>query len=72
MYRRRLELGFKDTDGKNFKLTLDEPREDLEDEEVKNAMDLIVSKDVFRNKNRALSQVDHAQIVITEIEKIHL
>ena len=72
MYKTRLEMGFKDIAGKNFKVSIENPRENLENEDVKKTMDLLLEKDVFRNKNRSLESIENARIVKTEIEEFFL
>lgn len=72
MLKLRLEMGFKDEEGKNYKLSIDQPREDIEAGDVKNTMDLILDKDVFRNQNNILVALDKARIIRTEVTDIPL
>lgn len=44
---RKLVMTFKTTDDKKVSLTVDNPREDLTEEEVKTAMELIKEKNIF-------------------------
>lgn len=72
MYTTRLELIFEDTDGKKMTVGLDNPREDLESEEVKKVMDDILKANIFRNKNRELRSIVSARIVTREVEDLHV
>lgn len=72
MNKTRLEMAFKDTDGKNFRIFLDNPRGDLEDTEVKEAMDVVIESDIFRNKNKSLETIESARVVRIEIEEFSL
>ena len=47
MGKSKLEMEFKDADGKKFSLSLDEPREDITDLEVKAVMDDVIAKIYF-------------------------
>ncbi len=72
MIRTKLQMDFKDQLGKNFRLSVDEPREDLSNEEVKEFMEFIIEKDAFDSKGFSLSTIAKAQKVTTEVEEIEL
>ena len=44
---KRLVMTFKTTDDKSVSLTIDNPREDITEDEIKTAMELVVSKNIF-------------------------
>ena len=44
---KRLLMTFKTSDDKKVSLSIDDPREDITEGEIKSAMDLIVSKNIF-------------------------
>ena len=44
--RKRLAMKFKTDNGKTLIISLDEPKEAIEEQEIKNAMDLIVQKHI--------------------------
>ncbi len=44
---KRLVMTFKTTDDKKVSLSIDDPREDITETEIKSAMDLVVSKNIF-------------------------
>ena len=47
MIRKRLAMKFKTANGKAFTISLDRPKDGVEEQEIKNAMDLVVSKKIF-------------------------
>lgn len=72
MISTKLEMDFKDQAGKNFKLTVDDPREDLTNEEVASFMDFIIAKDGFESKGLSLVRKHKAKKVTTKSEEIEL
>ena len=44
---RKLVMTFKTTDDKKLSLTVDNPREDITETEIKSAMDLVVERNIF-------------------------
>ena len=44
---KKLVMTFKSSDDKKVSITVDNPREDLEENEIKEAMDTIIEKDIF-------------------------
>ena len=44
---KKLIMTFKTTDDKKISLSVDDPREDLLESEIKSAMDLVISKNIF-------------------------
>ena len=63
---KRLVMTFKTTDNKKVSLSVDNPREDITESEIKDAMDLVVSKNIFaRNGSDIVSAVE-AKFVVTD------
>lgn len=60
-----LEMVFKTAEGKSHRITLNDPKEDLTGTEVRQAMDLIVSKDTF-NVGGGLVEAVSAAIISTD------
>ena len=54
MEERKLTMTFKNVLGNNFTLTIDDPREDLEEDDVVNVMNLIKEKNIFQPKETIL------------------
>jgi len=58
-----LEMEFLDSQGKKFKITIDEPREDLTEMEIRAAMDEIVQRNVFFSSTGDIVAVSGARYV---------
>lgn len=63
---RKLVMTFKTTDDKKVSLTVDNPREDLTQEEVKTAMELIKEKNIFAPGGADLASLVSAKVVETD------
>ena len=63
---RKLVMTFKTTDDKKVSLTVDNPREDLTEEEVKTAMELIKEKNIFTPGGADLASLVSAKVVETD------
>ena len=59
-------LQHKTTDDKKVSLTVDNPREDLTEEEVKTAMELIKEKNIFAPGGADLASLVSAKVVETD------
>ena len=62
----KLVMTFKTTDDKKVSLTVDNPREDLTEEEVKTAMELIKEKNIFAPGGADLASLVSAKVVETD------
>lgn len=63
---KKLVMSFKTTDDKGVSLSIDDPREDLTEAEIKAAMDLIVSKNIFAPGGSDIAKAVSAKIVVTD------
>ena len=63
---KKLVMTFKTTDDKKVSLTVDNPREDLSEEEVKTAMELIKKKNIFAPGGADLASLVSAKVVQTD------
>ena len=72
LYTRKLIMTFKTILGRNVSLTVDEPREDIEEAEIIAAMNTILGADVFRPYASELQELVSAKIVVTEQDKFDL
>lgn len=68
----KLELNFKDSNGKNFKLTVDNPIEELTKENIEPVCNTIIEKDVFENKGASLLSIGKVEKVMTTTEEIEM
>lgn len=63
---KRLLMTFKTTDDKKVSLSVDNPREDITESEIKDAMDLVVSKNIFAPNGADIISVVEAKVVVTD------
>ena len=63
---RKLVITFKTTDDKKVSLTVDNPREDLTEEEVKTTMELIKEKNIFAPCGADFASLVSAKVVETD------
>ncbi|NMB27713.1 MAG: DUF2922 domain-containing protein [Tissierellia bacterium] len=72
MGKSKLEMEFKDADGKKFSLSLDEPREDITDLEVKAVMDDVIAKNIFYTAAGDIVTTVGARIITTTVEELEI
>ncbi len=66
-----LQLQFKTADGKGVSLSVDMPKQDLTNEEIYQAMNSIISSNVFEVDNAPIAQIVGARYIertVTEVE----
>ena len=63
---KKLVMTFKTTDDKKVSISVDNPREDLSEEEIKTAMELIKDKNIFAPGGSDLASLVSAKIVQTD------
>ena len=63
MEESKLIMTFKNTLGNSFSITIDDPREDLEESEIITAMNLIKEKNIFQPKGYDLTETAGAKVV---------
>ena len=64
--QKKLVMTFKSSDDKKVSITVDNPREDLEENEIKEAMDTIIEKDIFSPNGESLVSIVCAKVVQTD------
>ena len=62
----KLMMTFKTAGDKTINLSIDDPRSDINEEEVQNAMNLIVEKNIFSPGDFDIKEALKAKIVQTE------
>lgn len=67
MLRKVLELEFTDKANKTFKLRINDPKDDLEELDILNAMDMILEKNIFNSNNTDLLSKKSARIIETTV-----
>ena len=63
---KRLVMTFKTDDDKKISLSVDDPREDVSEAEIKSAMDLVVSKNIFAPGGCDIVEAIEAKVVVTD------
>ena len=63
---KKLVMTFKTTDDKKVSISVDNPREDLSENEIKSAMELIIDKNIFAPNGEDLAALVSAKIVQTD------
>ena len=63
---KRLVMTFKTDDDKKISLSVDDPREDVSEAEIKSAMDLVVSKNIFAPGGYDIVEAIEAKVVVTD------
>ena len=63
---KRLVMTFKTTDDKKVSLSVDDPREDITESEIKSAMDLVVAKNIFAPNRADIASIVEAKVVVTD------
>ena len=59
-------MTFKTSADKNISLSIDNPRDDINETEIKTAMDLVVSKNIFAPNGEDIVEAVKAKVVITD------
>ena len=63
---KRLIMTFKTDDDKKISLSVDDPREDVSEAEIKSAMDLVVAKNIFAPGGCDIVEALEAKVVVTD------
>ena len=69
-WKRLLELGFLDELNKKFRISIDDPKEDLDSIQIQGAMESLLTHDIFVSNGVGLAAIDGAKIIRTNIEEI--
>lgn len=72
MAESRLEMIFKNQMDRKIKISLDNPRADLTEAEVRAAMDDIVARNIFSSTGGDLIAVSGARVVTTNINELNV
>ncbi|MDX9916807.1 MAG: DUF2922 domain-containing protein [Gudongella sp.] len=72
MEKTKLEMDYIDAINKSYRMSIDNPREDLVASEVADAMEMLVNAGVFRSTNGDLTGVVGARIVTTTVNELEI
>lgn len=67
-----LNMIFRNSIGKTVTLSIEDPRDDVTEAEIKEAMEMIVEKNIFKKNNYALVEAVEAKVVTTNTESYDL
>jgi hypothetical protein len=70
MLTRRLEMIFQNTNGGRASLSVQDPNDDLMENDVRTAMETIIDKNIFTTSGGDLARIMGARIVTTEVADI--
>jgi len=70
MITKRLEMSFQNNAGSRVTISVQDPREDLVEDDVRNAMQTIIDKNVFSSSGGDLVRIVGARIVATEVTEL--
>ena len=68
----KLVMTFENEDGGKVNLSIVDPRGDINEEEIREAMELVVEKDIFQPNGLSLARPLYARIVNTETTEFEL
>ena len=63
---KKLMMTFKTSADKNISLSIDNPRDDINKTEIKNAINLVFSKNIFAPNGEDIVEAVKAKVVITD------
>ena len=63
--KKKLMMTFKTDEDKNVSISLDDPRQNLTEQEIQNAMNIILNNDIFAPNGETLISLVGAKIVET-------
>ena len=63
MDEKKLIMTFKNSLGNSFSITIDDPRDDLEEQDIVDAMNLIKTKNIFQPKGYDIAECISAKVV---------
>ena len=69
---KKLVMTFKSSADKKVSLSVDNPREDITENEIKSAMDLVVSKNIFAPNGSDIVAVVEAKVIVTDTTEYDL
>ena len=70
MEKTKLEMDFLDEFAKRVRISVDDPREDLAQLEIENAMDSIISHNIFQSNGVDLINKQSARIINTVVNEM--
>ena len=69
---KKLVMTFKNEVGKEVSISIEDPKDDLTEQQIKTAMELIVEKNIFKKKNYGFVSAVKAEVVNTQTTEYDL
>lgn len=69
---KRLVMSFKNTLGRVVSISVDDPREDVTEAEIKKVMDMIIEKNIFVPNGADIIEAVEAKVVVTDTTEFDL
>ena len=69
---KKLVMVFKNSVGKNDSISIDDPKDNITETEIKTTMELIVEKNIFKKNDYAFVEAVEAKIVTTDTTEYDL
>lgn len=69
---KKLVMVFKNSVGKNVSISIDDPKDNITETEIKTTMELIVEKSIFKKNDYAFVEAVEAKIVTTDTTEYDL
>ncbi|WP_343003265.1 DUF2922 domain-containing protein [Clostridium sp. 2218st1_F5_2218SCRN_220325] len=69
---KKLVMVFKNSVGKNVSISIDDPKDNITETEIKTTMELIVEKNIFKKNDYAFVEAVEAKIVTTNTTEYDL
>ncbi len=70
--KKRLVMSFRNTLGRTVSISVDDPREDIPEAEIKTVMDMIVEKNIFAPNGADIVAAVEAKVVVTDTTEYDL
>lgn len=70
--KKRLVMSFRNTLGRTVSISVDDPREDITEAEIKTVMDMIVEKNIFAPNGADIVAAVEAKVVVTDTTEYDL
>lgn len=65
--RKYIRMIFKDSGGSNFTIRVPDPKENITEQEILNAMDIVISQNIFQGRSGDLVEKVDARVIETNI-----
>ena len=68
----RLEMTFKNSEGRSSKISVDDAKADLTEQEINDAMDEILDKNIFTSNGGEFIEKTKAELITTQVTEFNM